>query len=393
MIKRLFGTINKADEQDDGSLIVEGIVSSEAVDSDGEIILAAAMKAALPDYMRFANVREMHQPKAAGVALQCDVADGGVTTIVAKIVDSEAVKKIVAGVYKGFSIGAKILKRADLNKAIIEQIRLVEISLVDRPANPDALLSCWKGDAMDVDNKEAEGQTEETKVEPQAEAVQDATPPQDEPAPQDAPAQDEPAPAQDEPAPQVDAPSTEEPKAAPEGDKAVKPDATKGLYSTASLAEVIARLRDVCLDAAFEAEYEGDNSPVPEKLRAAFKMLVEAFKTMASEEADEAADDLGGDKEMMEKVSKLIDEKVGKALQVKNAENKALVEKVSALEKENEELKKKAAPAKGAVKDLTAKAVSKEEDAEKAEGDEVATPASPIELIKAAHASGGFKIA
>ena len=35
---RLFGTFSKVTKQDDGSLIVEGIASSETVDSDGEVV-------------------------------------------------------------------------------------------------------------------------------------------------------------------------------------------------------------------------------------------------------------------------------------------------------------------------------------------------------------------
>jgi hypothetical protein len=45
---RVFGSITKFEKQADGTLYVEGIASSESVDSQGEIVKASAIKAALP---------------------------------------------------------------------------------------------------------------------------------------------------------------------------------------------------------------------------------------------------------------------------------------------------------------------------------------------------------
>ena len=143
---KLFAEISKTEAQADGTLKVWGYASSESVDSDGETITADAMKAALPDYMKFGAVREMHQPKAAGTAIEISVGDDGRTFFGAHVVDSEAVKKVNAGVYKGFSIGGKVTERDELNKSIIKGIKLVEISLVDRPANPEAVFSMFKAD-------------------------------------------------------------------------------------------------------------------------------------------------------------------------------------------------------------------------------------------------------
>ncbi len=143
-MKHLYGTIEKAEEQDDGSVIVTGYASSTAVDSQGETITAAAMTEALPGYMKFANIREMHQPKAAGVALEAAVQEDGRTWIKANIVDSDAVKKVKTQVYKGFSIGGRVLKRDSTDSCVITGIELCEISLVDRPANPEAVFSMGK---------------------------------------------------------------------------------------------------------------------------------------------------------------------------------------------------------------------------------------------------------
>ena len=129
---------------EDGTLIVSGIASSEAVDAAGEVVKAEAMAAAIPDYMQFGAVREMHQPIAAGVALKCEVGEDAKTYFEAKVVDPVTVKKVEEGVLKGFSIGGKVTKRDDLNKAVITGLKLTEISLVDRPCNPEALVSLGK---------------------------------------------------------------------------------------------------------------------------------------------------------------------------------------------------------------------------------------------------------
>ena len=150
-LKKLYGAIQKVIDQADGTIIVEGIASTEDVDSDGELVKATAMKAAIPDYMKFGAVREMHQPLAAGTALDIAVGDDGVTTIKAHIVDAEAIKKVQTNVYKGFSIGGSVTQRDDLNKTVITGINLVEVSLVDRPANPNAVITCYKADGLDPD--------------------------------------------------------------------------------------------------------------------------------------------------------------------------------------------------------------------------------------------------
>lgn len=155
-LKKLYGAIQKVIDQADGTIIVEGIASTEDVDSDGELVKATAMKAAIPDYMKFGAVREMHQPLAAGTALDIAVGDDGVTTIKAHIVDAEAIKKVQTNVYKGFSIGGSVTQRDDLNKTVITGINLVEVSLVDRPANPNAVINCYKADGLEPDKPDAD---------------------------------------------------------------------------------------------------------------------------------------------------------------------------------------------------------------------------------------------
>ena len=143
---KLYAEIAKMEAQDDGTVKVWGYASSEAVDSDGEVIAAEAMKAAIPDYMKFGAVREMHGSNAAGTAIEINVEDDGRTFFGAHIVDPVAVTKVKTGVYKGFSIGGSVTSRDELNKSQITGLKLTEISLVDRPANPDAVFTCFKAD-------------------------------------------------------------------------------------------------------------------------------------------------------------------------------------------------------------------------------------------------------
>ena len=53
-------------------------------------------------------------------------------------------EEIKAGVYNGFSIGGKVLARDPKNRKIVTKVLLNEISIVDRPCNPDAKFDIWK---------------------------------------------------------------------------------------------------------------------------------------------------------------------------------------------------------------------------------------------------------
>ncbi len=141
---RLYGAIEKVEPQDDGTVKVHGIASTEDVDDQGEIVQAAAMRAAIPDYMRFPALREMHQLSAAGTTLEVDCGDDGITRMVAHVVDPIAVSKVKTGTYRGFSIGGRVTEREAGNHKTITGLTLNEISLVDRPANPGAVFDMWK---------------------------------------------------------------------------------------------------------------------------------------------------------------------------------------------------------------------------------------------------------
>jgi HK97 family phage prohead protease len=136
----LFARIAKLDEE---KRLVFGYASTEALDSQGEIVRREALEAALPDYMRFANIREMHLPSAVGVAHEAEVDEKGLF-LAAKVVDDAAWAKVKEGVYKGFSIGGRVTARDPHDRKIVTGVELTEISLVDRPANPEATIALFK---------------------------------------------------------------------------------------------------------------------------------------------------------------------------------------------------------------------------------------------------------
>lgn len=143
------------EKTNDEQRMVFGYASTEAVDSQGEVVKKAALKKAIADYMQFANIREMHQASAVGKTKQADINSKGLY-IAAKIIDDNAWRKVKEGVYNGFSIGGKVKTMED--NAITDLV-LSEISLVDRPANPEAVFDVWKM----ADVKKREFSTEERK--------------------------------------------------------------------------------------------------------------------------------------------------------------------------------------------------------------------------------------
>jgi hypothetical protein len=71
---RFYWPIAKLDHE---QRMVWGYASTEAEDEQGEVIRRDALAAALADYMRFANIREMHQPSAVGIAEEAAVDERG----------------------------------------------------------------------------------------------------------------------------------------------------------------------------------------------------------------------------------------------------------------------------------------------------------------------------
>lgn len=292
--KRIYCEINKVEDNEDGTITVTGIASSGAVDSDGETITPEAMKNAIPDYMKFGAVREMHTSSAAGTALSIDVDDvTGKTNFSALVVDEAAIKKVRTQVYKGFSIGGKVTERDAKDKKIIKGLNLIEVSLVDRPANPDALLTMYKAASTpEGDVEELAELLDAGTVSPgQVLALVKASMVTPEPAATVVP-----------PEGTVNKSTT---SAEGDGSMGVPPkggatpgtDATpeaatngsikKGMYSISEFAYALNSISYLVADAAWEATYEADDSGIPAKLFAWLKTGTEILKEMTAEETAE----------------------------------------------------------------------------------------------------------
>lgn len=148
-----YAAIIKQEKQDDGTLLVYGKATDDALDIDNQICDAAWLEKAMPEWFKSGgNIREQHSNIAAGVAKELDSkADGHY--ISALVVDPTSIKKVEAGVLKGFSIGIRAPRIVRDTKAANGRIidgTIVEVSLVDRPANPNAKLMLAKSQGTEV---------------------------------------------------------------------------------------------------------------------------------------------------------------------------------------------------------------------------------------------------
>ena len=338
---KLYAEIAKMEAQDDGTVKVWGYASSEAVDSDGEIIAAEAMKAAIPDYMKFGAVREMHGSNAAGTAIEINVEDDGRTFFGAHIVDPVAVTKVKTGVYKGFSIGGSVTARDELNKSQITGLKLTEISLVDRPANPDAVFTCYKADKP-KDEEEA-GKEEDDKTADKA----DETPAEKADGKKDD-KEDE-----AEKSASVELSESEIAILKAVLAKAEKPKdepVAKSMWQVKSLADVLMSLKWLIEDAA----YDNIDEAVIAQIKESAGSLAELLKAWTVSEADKLVDGLAAKADKSDDLAKAesVDE-LAKAQDALKKSNDALAK----AQAEIESLKKQAAPPKGSTK-----AISKAED-------------------------------
>lgn len=138
-----YAAIVKYDKNDDGTLMVYGKATDDTLDLDSQICDPKWLDTAMPQWFKSGgNIREMHGPSAAGIAKEYESKVDG-HYIGVHVVDPLAAKKVETGVYQGFSIGIKAPRVVRDLKAANGRIvdgQIIEVSLVDRPANPSAKL-------------------------------------------------------------------------------------------------------------------------------------------------------------------------------------------------------------------------------------------------------------
>ena len=161
---RLSMPFSKVDQE---RRIVSGFATLDNVDRQNDIVTSEASMKAFKKFR--GNIREMHQPSAVGKMV--DFKEDKyfdpetkkfyrgvyVSAYVSKGAQ-DAWEKVLDGTYTGFSIGGKMLKwddgydeNVDNKIRVIKEYDLIELSLVDSPANQFAsILSVEKVDGVDV---------------------------------------------------------------------------------------------------------------------------------------------------------------------------------------------------------------------------------------------------
>jgi len=165
-------SIEKADRNADGTMTVYGKATDDSIDIDQQICDGDWLKRAMPAWFKSGgNIREQHSNIAAGVAKEYEAkADGHYIGVL--VVDPVSVKKVDAGVLKGFSVGIKNPRVVRDSKAANGRIidgQIVEVSLVDRPANPNCQLVLAKSvdgekDLIQVEELHEKEETDENNL-------------------------------------------------------------------------------------------------------------------------------------------------------------------------------------------------------------------------------------
>ena len=132
---------------EDGTLLVYGVATDPTLDVDRQICDPSWLKQAMPQWFTSgANVREQHSSIAAGVGVEL-AADGDKWMLKSEVVDPVTQTKVRKKVLKGYSIGikgAQVIKDDAAPNGRIVGGTIVEVSLVDRPANPSARIEIAK---------------------------------------------------------------------------------------------------------------------------------------------------------------------------------------------------------------------------------------------------------
>jgi hypothetical protein len=132
--------IDKMETTADGDLMVYGKASDGGLDSDQQIVDPGWMKTAAQEWHATGgNVRESHNPqRPIGKSLEVSTDNSGATWVKSLVVDPLAQKLASKGVLTAYSVGIArptIVRDGTAPGGRITAGELVEISLVDRPAN------------------------------------------------------------------------------------------------------------------------------------------------------------------------------------------------------------------------------------------------------------------
>jgi hypothetical protein len=144
----VYAEIVKHERDANGDLVVYGRATGPDLDLDRQICDPEWLKTAMPTWFQTgANVREQHSSIAAGIGTEiAQLPDGG-WDLKSLVVDPVSARKVEKKVLKGYSIGIRaprVVKDASAPGGRIVDGQIIEVSLVDRPANPTCQLTLAK---------------------------------------------------------------------------------------------------------------------------------------------------------------------------------------------------------------------------------------------------------
>lgn len=129
---------------DNGDLVIYGKATGPDLDLDGDRCDPQWLKSAMPAWFEWGNIREQHSQIAAGVGVEL-TPDGDDWYVKALITDPITAHKIDTGTLKGLSIGIRNgAREVREGQNWITRGDVIELSVVDRPANPTATMSIAK---------------------------------------------------------------------------------------------------------------------------------------------------------------------------------------------------------------------------------------------------------
>jgi hypothetical protein len=143
----VYAEIVKHERDANGDLVVFGRATGPDLDLDRQICDPEWLKTAMPEWFKIGNVREQHSSIAAGVGTEITQKPDGGWDLKSLVVDANSARKVERGVLKGYSIGIRapqVIKDASAPGGRITGGQIVEVSLVDRPANPTCQLTLAK---------------------------------------------------------------------------------------------------------------------------------------------------------------------------------------------------------------------------------------------------------
>lgn len=345
---KLFAQLTKVDEE---KRLVYGIAAAEVPDHAGEIMDYEGSKpyfakwsdgvAKDTDGKSLGNVRAMHGKVAAGklVGIEFDDTSKSIP-VCAKVVDDGEWKKVLEGVYTGFSIGGDYVGQKKVEKIDGKEVKRyvanpTEISLVDRPCIPtakffeiqkadgslakvafrepepetagtvngtpeevDELVATMNkmnlsvGDVLATLKKQADDKGKGTGAGlPGGEGDETATHPAEEGEEGE---EDEETKKAKKKAEEEAAAKAAKEKEGGEVDKAVTVGALrKGVYDCGSFSGVLSALVNLKRSAEYEALQEGDKSGMPAKIAACIALVGTTFKELIDEIIGEAK--MGGE--------------------------------------------------------------------------------------------------